>query len=98
MVVALAGRRVDDPKAKAQQFPSVNLICVRERIRRRADLAPRAIPSCAPPRAGPIFSRWMQPEICGSAGASSFPFRVSASVPPPLPIGRATGDHCSTGS
>jgi hypothetical protein len=33
MVVALAGRRVDGPKAKAKQFPSVNLICVRERIR-----------------------------------------------------------------
>jgi hypothetical protein len=33
MVVALAGRRVDAPKAKAKRFPAVNLICVRERIR-----------------------------------------------------------------
>jgi hypothetical protein len=33
MVVALAGRRVDAPKAKEERFPAFNLICVRERIR-----------------------------------------------------------------
>ena len=33
MVVTLVGRRVDGPKAKTEQFPPVNLICVRERIR-----------------------------------------------------------------
>ena len=33
MIVALAGRRVDGPKAETQQFPSINLISVRERIR-----------------------------------------------------------------
>src|SRR5262245_43938199 len=33
MVVALAGRRVDAPKAKTKRFAAVNLICVRERIR-----------------------------------------------------------------